>query len=50
MRSFLSSALAQLLTDGLNFQGTFQEERARHLQEDLNVSKEKFEKSLKEVR
>lgn len=33
----------------LIFQGSVQEERARHLQEDLNASREKYEKSLEEV-
>ena len=31
------------------FQGSIQEERARHLQEDLNASREKYEKSQEEV-
>ena len=33
----------------LIFQGSIQEERARHLQEDLNASREKYEKSQEEV-
>ena len=31
------------------FQGSIQEERARRLQEDLNASREKYEKSQEEV-
>ena len=34
----------------LVIQGSIQEERSRHLQEDLNASKEKYEKSLEEVK
>lgn len=34
----------------LIIQGSIQEERSRHLQEDLNASKEKYEKSLEEVK
>ena len=33
----------------LIFQGSIQEERARHLQEDLNASRENYEKSQEEV-
>ena len=32
------------------FQGSIQEERARRLQEDLNASREKYEKSQEEVK
>ena len=34
----------------LVFQGSVQEERSRHLQEDLNASREKYEKSMQEVK
>ena len=34
----------------LIIQGSIQEERSRYLQEDLNASKEKYEKSLEEVK
>ena len=34
---------------GLVIQGSIQDDRVRHLQEDLNASREKYEKSMEEV-